>query len=96
MVKAENPRDSWDYRDGSRENQSCVLPERRGAMWSRLLIVETHKKEKKNVDDNMVMKIVNGHVFGGIRLKTHARTHLSMQPVGARVLISRRSPTLAL
>lgn len=40
-VKAENPRDSWDYRDGSRENWSCVLPERRRAMWSRLLILES-------------------------------------------------------
>lgn len=96
MVKAENPRDSWDYRDGGRENQSCVLPERRGAVWSRLLIVEKHEKEK-NVDDNMVVKLVNGHMFLADTLKnpcTH--THLSMEPVTVRVLMSHHSLPLAL
>lgn len=45
LVKAGNLCDSWDYRDDGRENQSCVLPERRQAMWSRLLIMESEKNK---------------------------------------------------
>lgn len=40
-------------------DQSCVLPERRRAVWPRLLIMETHIIK----DDNMLIKIVNGHMF---------------------------------
>lgn len=40
---------------------SCVLPERRRAMWSGLLIVGTPKGKK--IYGNMIIKIVNGHMF---------------------------------
>lgn len=47
-VRVDNLRDSWDCRDCSGENQSyvCVLPGRQNrAMWSGLLIMETHQEK---------------------------------------------------
>lgn len=43
LVKAENLRDSWDYRGGTRENQSCVLPS--FVVWTTDL---GKKRKKKN------------------------------------------------
>lgn len=61
----------------------CYLKD--AELWSRLLTVETHK-EKKNIDDNMVIKIANAHMFLVDTLKntcTYTLKHVTCQRTSA-------------